>query len=368
MVSVMVDPSFSKSIWCISMYDGLVSQLKLKRLTFQVVDSLEQLDPGSRFLFLIGADNTWVHSALEKANELGVYPILLCNEAYHTSSLDYSTVCSDVIGSMLHAVESLRQMNRHRIALYGINPQSIADQGRLEAYLAAVDKDHSHIFYNNGSLEKCYQEFMDFSAGMDSDFDAIICANSLTAISMIRRLLVDDPNRLEKLLIFGYQEVRLSALYDRYFHTIQLNFDEYGKAAVMILDNLKKNGNISHMIIAIKWDNTVVDNLRGKRKKFKEGIELDRSLPNPGDVFYEDNEINEMMLLEKLLYESEDLDKQIVRYLLEGDSYEQIAEKSFLTVSTVKYRVKKMVSHCRLNNRSQLLELLRRYIPEGSAF
>ena len=136
----------------------------------------------------------------------------------------------------------------------------------------------------------------------------------------------------------------------------------------MILDNLKKNGNISHMIIAIKWDNTVVDNLRGKRKKFKEGIELDRSLPNPGDVFYEDNEINEMMLLEKLLYESEDLDKQIVRYLLEGDSYEQIAEKSFLTVSTVKYRVKKMVSHCRLNNRSQLLELLRRYIPEGSAF
>jgi len=75
-----------------------------------------------------------------------------------------------------------------------------------------------------------------------------------------------------------------------------------------------------------------------------------------------------MMLLEKLLYESEDLDKQIVRHLLEGDSYEQIAEKSYLTVSTVKYRVKKMVSHCRLNNRSQLLELLRRYIPEGSTF
>ena len=185
---------------------------------------------------------------------------------------------------------------------------------------------------------------------------------------MIRRLMVEDPKRLEKLLIFGYQEVRLSALYSQYFHTIQLNFEEYGKAAVMILDNLKKNGNISHMIIAIKWDNSVVDSLRGKRKKHREGIEPDRSLPSPKDVFYEDDEINEMMLLEKLLYESEDLDKQIVQHLLAGDSYEHIAEESYLTVSTVKYRVKKMVSHCRLKNRTQLLELLRRYIPEGSSF
>lgn len=367
MVSIMIDPSFSKSIWCVSMYDGLVAQLKLKRLAFQVVDNLSQLAPGSRFLFLIGADNTWVHSALEKANEMGVYPILLCNEAYHTFSFDYSTVCSDVIGSMLHAVDSLRHMNRHRIALYGVNPQSIADQGRLEAYLTAIDEDQSHIFYNNGSLEQCYREFMDFSRTMESDFDAIICANSLTAISMIRRLKVEDPHRLEKLLIFGYQEVRLSALYDRYFHTIQLNFEEYGKAAVMILDNLKKNSNISHMIIAIKWDNTAIDNLRGKKDRHR-GLEFDRSLPAPKDVFYEDEEINEMMLLEKLLYESEELDRQIIQHLLAGSSYEQIAEKSYLTVSTVKYRVKKMVSHCRLKNRTQLLELLRRYIPEGSTF
>ena len=367
MVSIMIDPSFSRSIWCISMLDGLVAQLKLKRLAFQMVDNLSQLTPGSRFLFLIGADNTWVHSALEKANEMGVYPILLCNEAYHTFSFDYSTVCSDVIGSMLHAVDSLRQMNRHKIALYGINPQSIADQGRLEAYLTAIEEDQSHIFYNNGSLERCYQEFMDFSHSMDGDFDAIICANSLTAISMIRRLMVDDPQRLEKMLIFGYQEVRLSALYDRYFHTIQLNFDEYGKAAVMILDNLKKNKNISHMIIAIKWDNSIVDNLRGKKQKQKNS-DMDRKLLEPADVFYEDDEINEMMLLAKLLYESEELDRQIIQRLLAGDSYEQIAEKSYLTVSTVKYRVKKMVSLCRLENRTQLLDLLRTYIPADSSF
>ena len=88
----------------------------------------------------------------------------------------------------------------------------------------------------------------------------------------------------------------------------------------------------------------------------------------PADVFYEDDEINEMMLLEKLLYESEELDRQIIQRLLAGDSYEQIAEKSYLTVSTVKYRVKKMVSLCRLENRTQLLNLLRSYIPADSSF
>ena len=121
------------------------------------------------------------------------------------------------------------------------------------------------------------------------------------------------------------------------------------------------------MIIAVKWDNTVIDKLRGKHRSDKE-LSFDRSLPSPGDIFYEDYEINEMMMLEKLLYESEDLDRQIVRSLLRGESYEQIAENYYLTVSTVKYRVKKMVGLCNLKHRSQLLELLRKYFPQGNNF
>ncbi len=367
MIPVILDPSFSNSIWCTSMLAGLISQLKAKRIPFRMIEDLCQIPEGSRYIFLLGADDTWVRFVLKACNEMGIYPIFLGNEACHFSEFEYSTVCSDVIGSMIDAVDNLRTMNRHRIALYGINPQSIADRGRQEAYLAAVKDGQFHIFYNHGNLEGCYQDFLRASARLSMDYDAIICANSFAAISLISRLMRDDPARLKRLMILGYQDVWLSELYDEYYATIQLNFEEYGKAAVMILDNLRKNGNISHMIIAIKWNCGILDLQRQDNKKGKTD-HCTVQLPTPKDVFYEDPEILEMLLLEKVLYESEELDKRILRHLLAGESYELIAERCFLTVSTVKYRVKKMVSLCNLKNRSELLTLLQKYIPAGKKF
>ena len=47
---------------------------------------------------------------------------------------------------------------------------------------------------------------------------------------------------------------------------------------------------------------------------------------------------------------------------------EKIAEKCYLTLSTVKYRIRKMLTLCSLTSRSQLVALLRRYVPEGGDF
>lgn len=367
MISILVDPSFSRSVWCVSMLDGLISQLKLKRLQFREIADISQVDDACRYLFLVATDDAWVRSALEACKKLDVYPILLSNESYHAFSCEYSTVCSDVFSFMRQAVESLHTMDRYRIALYGVNPWSISDRGRMDAYLQAIGNKDPQLFYNKGSLENCYQEFIRTSRGLEKDFDAIICANSLAAISLVRRLLVEDPERLNRLLILGYQEVRLAELYSDHFHAIKLHFEEYGKAAVMILDSLRRNPKISHMIVAIKWEEDVLDQLRGKAL---EPVPRSRvvSLREPEDVFYEDEEINEMMLLEKLLYESEDVDKTILRCLMRGNSYEQIAGECYLTVSTVKYRVKKMLSRCHLGSRKELLTLLHRYIPQGKTF
>ena len=365
MIAILVDPSFSRSVWCVSMLDGLVSQLKQKRLPFREIDDISQVDQDCKYIFLVATDDAWVRSALEACKKLGVSPILLSNESHHTYSSEYSTVCSDVFSFMRQAVESLHILGKHNIALYGVNPWSISDRGRTDAYQQAVGPEGSRIFYNKGSLENCYQDFLrDEGAG---DLDAIICANSLTAISLVRRLMVDDPQRLERLLILGYQEVRLAQLYSDHFHAVKLHFEEYGKAAVMILDSLRRNPKISHIVVAIKWEEDVLDQIRGKNAQ-PLPQPRDLSLQAPEDAFYEDPEIREMMLLEKLLYESEDVDKSILRCLMRGDSYEQIASQCYLTVSTVKYRVKKMLVRCRMESRKELLTLLHRYIPKGRTF
>lgn len=359
MVSILVDPSYSFSIWCTSMLQGLILCLKQKRLSFCRIDAPEQAPPDCRCVFVVGADDLWVRAALTEVNRMGMTPILLCNQAYHTFDCNYSTVCSDVPGSMRYLMRWLRENGWTRPMLYGINPLSISDQSRLDSFIASGG-DPLGVFYNSGSMRNCYENL----TASGSDFDAAICANCFVAISLVRRLRRDDPERLKRMKIIGYQEIHLTELFARDICTLRLNSLEYGKAAVMLMEDLQKDPYLSHIVMAVNWD---LSELEGENPKPKAADpRAAKPLPTRRDVFYEDPELNEMMVLENLLYGSEEADREIVRGLLAGASYERIAEEGYMTVSTVKYRVKRMVGLCRLENRRQLLDLMKKYVPNGT--
>lgn len=362
MVLILVEPSYSRSIWCLNLLDGLTGEFKQKRVPFRQIASLDEAGPDDRYIYLIGSDNAWVRAALAACNRMGIYPILLCNQAYHTFDADYSTVCSDVINSMRRLVELLRGRGHGRIALYGVNPQSVSDESRMDSYLAALggEDGRRHVFFNSGSLENCFEQFM----ARAQQYDAVICANDFAAISLVRRLGLRDPALLERLAIAGCADARLTQLYGSHILSVRVNFVEYGRAAVTLLENLRKNPYLSHIIMMIRWDFSLLDGAAAPAP-VAHRREKAPALPADPDVFYEDRELNDMMLLEKLLDGCEDPDYDIIRLLLRGEPYEKIAETCFLTESAIKYRVKKMVRVCCVQGRKELTDLLRRYLPGG---
>ena len=356
MVSILIEPSYAHSVWCTSVLEGLVGQLKQKRISYGLASNLEEVCRDARYAFVVGTGDPWVNSALMGCNQMGVHPILLCSQATHRFSCNYSSVCSDVPSSTRHVIEQLRVLGSSRVALYGVNPQSIADQSRMECYLTLVEKEHQAVFFNCGSMKQCYASFME--AG--DRFDAVLCANCFLAISLVRRLRRDAPERLRRLRIIGYQEVRLTELYADDIYTLRLNFHEYGKAAVMLMDCLQKNPHLTHATMAIDWDISELEREQhGQQNRSPAALP---TLPDALDAFYQDPELNEMMLLESLLYESEEVDRKIIHGLGNDESYEQIAEKCFMSVSTVKYRLRKMLDLCHFRNRAELIELLRQYV------
>ena len=137
MILIFVEDSYLRSIWCQNLVDGLVAELKLKRIAFRFITSLDELVPADPFVYVIGSSSTWVRTALETISRKGLYPILLCNQAFHELDMTYSTVCSDIRGSMQHLVDILLSAGRSRIALYGVNPRSISDESRRKGFCAA---------------------------------------------------------------------------------------------------------------------------------------------------------------------------------------------------------------------------------------
>ena len=87
------------------------------------------------------------------------------------------------------------------------------------------------------------------------------------------------------------------------------------------------------------------------------------SIPESRDIFYQDTELSGMLRLERMLNECDSLDREIIECLLREESYDSISESCFVTVSTIKYRVKKMIGTAEAADRRDLIRLLREYLP-----
>lgn len=354
---ILVEPSYSNSIWCKNILSGLLDEIRQKRMAYQQINNIEQVNREEEpYIFIIGSDIDWVNRTLVICNEKGIYPILLCNQAYHVFDVEYSCVCSDIIGSMRYLIDSLKAMGKSKVAMYGVNRKSISDISRMESFLSVQkNADLNQIYLNSGSLKQCYQSFIKEA----EKYDAVICANDFAAISLICYLREKHQEMLEHLTIMSCAETQLSK-YDTGLTSINMNFKEYGGAAISIYDCLKRNRFLSHIVMAIKWHIGA--------PKFAEfqriGQMLDESMVEipESDIFYEDLELMKMLKIEQLLNQSDEIDRIIVNGLLDEQSYEKISIECFMSESSVKYRVKKMMETCGMDSKYKLINLLREYI------
>ena len=162
MILIFVEDTYSHSGWCQDLVDGLVSELKMKRMAFRFIHSIEEMNQSSGYIYVIGSSTGWIRTVLKDANRVGIYPILLCNQAFHELDVRYSTVCSDTNGSMHHLVDTLIATGRTRIALYGTNPHSVSDESRKKAFYYAIgQEDQRDVYINDGSMERCFRSFQE---------------------------------------------------------------------------------------------------------------------------------------------------------------------------------------------------------------
>lgn len=356
MIQILTEESFSNSVWCRSLVAGLVAELKLKRLDFAFISSAQELAAGGD-VYIIASSRGWVQAVLQACRLRQCRPVLLCNQAFQDPEPLCSTVCSDIHGSMAHLVEVLRRSGRGRIALYGVNPNSASDASHRSGFLAAVDGKQDDVFINNGSLERCYADFR----GNVDRYDAVICTNDFAAVSLVRRLLEEAPQELERLVVIGCAETRLTEFYREHMISLRVNHRQFGRAAVTLLENLRRNEYLSQIAMSIRCDFAPLAELSALAPPAENAVAPVR-IPPARDLFYEDRELDDMLRVERLLSECDETDRTIIAGMLRGEAYEKIAEHCFVTVSTVKYRVRKMLSVGRMSGRAELVRLAGKYL------
>ncbi len=350
MVCILTDPNYSQSIWCKNFLKSLIENLRKNRIPF--CEAFDEIPENVEAVFIIASDYKWIKSTIKSLNKVNISPILICNHIEEIVGCEYSCVSSNIQASIKSFLNQINSTHKNKIAIYGVNTNSVADIGKVDILFSNKEyfSENIKIFNNNGSLSNC---FNDFSKHID-DIDAVICTNDFAAVSLVKHLKNESPEKLKKLNIFSLTSSSLSKYYNEYITSVNIDYNQYGRAAIRIYKNINKHNYISTMNITVAW------NVSDNRISTNSAITLEKICEQ--DIFYNDDELAEMMKVEKLLNNCNSVDFSIINGLVQELSIEKICENCFITEGTIKYRLKKILAECAIKDKKSLIQLYKKYI------
>ena len=326
---------------------GIQNAARRKKLTVRMTSSLPEV---------IGWCKSWEIStcivlcySLADASEIArtfyteqIHPIF--TNMQPDSPYPYSCVTQDYFDACSYVVEVIADM-RGKVAYVGKNPDSYTDALRYkEVELALREYGRGcDVYSNSGSINACIDAFLSHA----DEYAAVICANDNVAVLLSRKFAHPEEHN-----IMSFGGIIMSEHING-ITSVGIDYFGVGEHAVEVFSLLSKSRGIRSVIM------TVTD-AKGREKLIHGSAAADSGRDERID-FYDDEEVRRTSALENLLANCDEVDKQILISLLNGESYASIEENSYISLHTIKYRINKMIERAEVADKNALLSLLRNY-------
>ena len=356
---IMAEPKYENTTSCELVLKGLKDNLRKKRISYKVVDDIAKIEVGDKktFLFLISTNKSFIAKTISKCETKKIHPIIISLQLINSIPGIYSSVTANIEHSMFKIMNYLKNIQKTQPALYGISVNSAPDVARQNCFLQKhiLPTSENDVFYNHIGLDDCFNNFF---ANIEK-YDCIICTNNYAAIHLINNLKERGCYNND-LTVISYGKTLLTTKFYPEIIPVYVSNESLGRTALTVFEQLQNDTDILHINASVKCDifneSTVIS------EPFVETNDIfEESEP---DIFYEDPYIQNMLLVEKLLSTCDATDALILDSVLSGDSYDEIANKSFLSNSAVKYRVKNMLQSCNCSTKSEFIHFMKKYMQE----
>lgn len=358
---MMIEPAFSGTHWCEQCVQGIrqeVSRSKgiLEEVPVNDLRALERVQQQERpLLMLVGSLVNWMTETVQRLGEAGIHSIMMTAPP-PDGHFDASTISMDYNQAICDLLRYLSQMQRRRMALFGVHPNSINDLTKQRAYCDFMHHettDHRGIFWNTGNVSAACERFYQ---QMD-EFDAVLCSNDIIAIKLydfLKEKKVEIPQRL---YLVSIGETRLSQLVKPGITTASLNFFDIGHNAVRLYNILRRNDTITALHAKVRGTITVRESTGNVPYQSVARRITPPQMPEQSS-FYADDDVRRIFMLENLVSHCLPIDFAILRSLMLGQPYRQMAEEHYTSENSIKYRIKRMMELAQCETKEQMIRLV----------
>ena len=350
MIYILLEDSYSDNTRYHQLLGGITSVAKKKHLEIGVYKSCGELPSECRVAILICQSLKWSTDRICELNDKGVHPLIFGFQ-YLDTMYRYSSIAPNYTKSAYRLTRYILSENPGKTAILGYNEDSLPDRLKYTGIKYAVEEcrgEHS-IFSNNGDVMACIRDFEKSAEGIEN----IVCCNDNIAVTIYNKF----PHLLKGRKICSCSGLKISEYFEQPYPVCRINYYEAGVQLAMLYRFLTKESIIYSTVMTLDMD--FLDNGT---------VEAVTAFPGSDDIysreeidFYGDNSLRDMELLDRMLTDADETDIRILKDIVDGKTYDDIAEALYMATNTVKYRIKKMADTAGVSSRRELAARLLEY-------
>ena len=367
LITVLTEPNFRSYLWAQQTLEGVTREAGRRkyRLVTLDADTYEEINydrlfgTERRMLIVIGTSISWMPKALDFFSSRNIESVFVSFDPAETT-LPTGMVRMDYVGAIHHLLNYLTaDCGKSRIAMYGYNPNSSADQIKLRYFQRwcrqSGQSAENDVFYNLADLNACYSLFRTRAA----QFDAVICANDIVGVSLLSLLRRDGLRVPEDLCVAAFGDSRIAERTAPPLTVATLDHSELGRQAVQLFSYLCKtpttasvSARIRSKLIVRESTGSIPDaGFASHLRKDADGFEASIN-------FYSDPEAVRLLGAETLLNACDETDLRLLEGLVSGASLESLEHTLYLTVSALQYRKKRLMKIVDCSGTDAFMEFL----------
>ncbi len=349
------EPGFESKYWLKNIYDGFCSEASSTKKSVKILSEVTHGE--GEPVAIIGTENEWLRKAVSELAAANYRPVLISAGSAPEKKMLCSNVCFDLYEAVSDCVHYLVGAGRTRIAALGLRDLDFCDKIKKKAFDEVTSdlglRDCASVPLDDSHLE-------DFLSGLDSfigKFDAVICSNDTLAVFLIKRMSESGYDVPRSLYVIGMGNSSIGRNISVSLSSVLLDYMGLGRQAVRLCKYLSSNPGVFRTVSYLKSSLVIRDSTDNMPFSPESSGQL---VSGDGNEIYKNPELADIIEIESFLQECDDTDREIVRLLLRGHTYDEIASKLFIHIRTLSYRKTKMFKRLSVSSRQEFCAKVRR--------
>ena len=353
---------------------SMIKQLNRKRITTKIIRNISDIkyllnDPEA--VFLIQEMSQPLAESISFCNHHNIPVIVLHTANNLIPFLTFSGVYGHPYENSRMILKYCAGAGKSRLALFAFNNVFI-DRNYAEAiynlYPSFQQKDLYQIIY---SFDDCFNSFYPNRC----DYDSILFANDFVAVAFMKKMQQLDPDYINNHFLIGISDSFISKLFFTTITSITYNRNDivYAVASIYrsVLRNRKHLVCVNYLLPPELFIRESTQN--NPLPAFNNSLPLVTDIRKPGLKFedatlsyFTEPVLHQISMLENMFSSFNKQDFQILLYMLNGMTNNEISAKLFITLQTLQYHMHQMFIHTGTANKREFIKLVSKYVSAAN--